>query len=62
VKEHAVDLVRQHGEADSSGAQGDHADAAAHHSMGSRIRDRVQTSVHDLLAHGLDELLHEIRG
>jgi hypothetical protein len=61
LKDRAVDLVhsRESGPSDESAAAND--DAAAHPSVGSRIRDRIQSSVHDLLAHGLDELMSEIR-
>jgi hypothetical protein len=61
VKDRAVDLVQHHGSADSGEQQASDMEADTPSSVGSRIRDRVQSSVHDLLAHGLDELLREIR-
>lgn len=61
LKDQAVDLVQHHDEAESGDAASQNANAAAEPSVGSRIRDRFQSSVHGLLSHGLDELLREIR-
>jgi len=57
LKDQAVEAVQHHGD---SAPAAEEADANAEPSMGDRIRDRVQSSIHDLLAHGLNELMRDL--
>jgi len=57
LKDQAMDRV--HG--DDSEPSASNADAAAEPSLGSRIGDRIQSSVYELLSHGLDELVRGMR-
>jgi hypothetical protein len=55
LKDRAVDMVQQHGEAAAE------APAAGEPSVVGRVREQLQSSVHALLSHGLDELMRELR-
>lgn len=57
LKDRAVELAKR----DDAEPSAESTDAAAEPSVGGRIRDRIQSSVYELLSHGLDELVRGIR-
>jgi len=57
LKDRAVELAQHR----DPGPSAENTDAAAEPSVGSRIRDRIQSSVYELLSHGLDELVRGMR-